>query len=105
MDKFLKLPSTENGHISHLVTQYGLAFPEVEFHLIINGRTSFRSPGNGSLRDVLSEVYGLETAQGMLELGASEGVEGPMACISLTSTQHMRGSFLRERESNRQVGR
>ncbi|MCL0065275.1 DNA mismatch repair endonuclease MutL [Dehalococcoidia bacterium] len=74
--KFLKSPSTENGHISHLVTQYGLAFPEVKFHLIINGRTSFRSPGNGSLRDVLSEVYGLETAQAMLELGANDGIKG-----------------------------
>jgi DNA mismatch repair protein MutL len=74
--KFLKSPSTENGHISHLVTQYGLAFPEVKFHLIINGRTSFRSPGNGSLRDVLVEVYGLEAAQAMLELGENEGVEG-----------------------------
>ena len=74
--KFLKSPSTENGHISHLVTQYGLAFPEVKFHLIINGRTSFRSPGNGSLRDVLSEVYGLEMAQAMLELGANDGIEG-----------------------------
>jgi len=68
--KFLKSPSTENGHISHLVSQYGLAFPEVKFHLIINGRTSFRSPGNGSLRDVLVEVYGLETAQAMLDLEA-----------------------------------
>jgi DNA mismatch repair protein MutL len=79
--KFLKSPSTENGHISHLVTQYGLAFPEVKFHLIINGRTSFRSPGNGSLRDVIVEVYGLEAAQAMLELGANEGVEGAVPAI------------------------
>ncbi|MBT9159713.1 MAG: DNA mismatch repair protein MutL [Dehalococcoidia bacterium] len=79
--KFLKSPSTENGHISHLVTQFSLAFPEVKFNLIINGRTSFRSPGNGSLRDVLVEVYGLETAQAMLELGANEGVEGAVLCI------------------------
>ncbi|MBT9165550.1 MAG: DNA mismatch repair protein MutL [Chloroflexi bacterium] len=72
--KFLKSPSTENGHISHLVTQFSLAFPEVKFNLIINGRTSFRSPGNGSLRDVLVEVYGLETAQAMLEIESSETV-------------------------------
>ncbi len=70
--KFLKSVSTENGHISYLVTQYSLAFPEVKFSLTINGRTNLRSSGNGNLRDVLVEVYGLETAQAMLEIQPSE---------------------------------
>ncbi len=74
--KFLKSPPTENGHISHLVTQYGLAYPEVKFHLLLNGRTSFRSPGNAVLRDVLVEIYGMETAQAMLEIERNEVVEG-----------------------------
>ncbi|HXZ95272.1 MAG TPA: DNA mismatch repair endonuclease MutL, partial [Dehalococcoidia bacterium] len=48
--KFLKSSATENGHISNLVAQYSLAFPEVRFTLLIDGRTSFRSSGSGNLR-------------------------------------------------------
>lgn len=69
--KFLKSTPTENSHISHLVSQYCLAFPEVKFALIINGRTGLRSSGNGNLRDALVEVYGLQTGQSMLELATS----------------------------------
>ena len=70
--KFLKSSSTENGHISYLVTQYMLAFPEVRFNLLINGRTIMQSPGNGNLRDALVEAYGLETAKAMLEVGTTD---------------------------------
>lgn len=66
--KFLKSVSTESSHISHLVTQFVLAYPEVKFSLEMNGRTVVRSSGSGNLRDALVEVYGLETAQAMLEI-------------------------------------
>ena len=70
--KFLKSVTTESGHINHLVSQYSLAFPEVKFVLIIDGRITFRSPGSGDLRDVAIEVYGLETARSLLEIKGSE---------------------------------
>lgn len=92
--KFLKSPSTENGHISHLVTQFSLAFPEVKFHLIINGRTSFRSPGSGNLRDVLVEVYGLETAQAMLKLRADGEVDGINGFVSPSSIFRSNRNYL-----------
>ena len=69
--KFLKSMATESRHISHLVTQYSLAFPEVKFILIVDGRTVFLSPGSGNLRDVLIEVYGLETAKSLFEIKGS----------------------------------
>lgn len=68
--KFLKSVPTENGHISHLITQYSMAFPEVKFTLSIGDRVTIRTPGNGALRDVLVEAYGLEAAQSMLEISA-----------------------------------
>ncbi len=73
--KFLKSVATETSHISNLVTQYALAFPEVKFTLIVGSRTVLRTPGSGSLRDVLVEVYGLETAQAMLEIQSTESHE------------------------------
>jgi DNA mismatch repair protein MutL len=73
--KFLKSAATENGHISQIITQYSLAFPEVRFILIIDGRTTFRSPGSGSLREVLAVVYGVENARLMLQVEAGDETE------------------------------
>ncbi|MDY6892118.1 MAG: DNA mismatch repair endonuclease MutL, partial [Chloroflexota bacterium] len=70
--KFLKSATTENGHISQLVTQYSMAFPEVRFTLVIDGRTTFRSPGSGGLKDVMGVVYGVENARSLLRIEASD---------------------------------
>jgi len=67
--KFLKSAATESGHIANLLTQYALAFPEVRFNLVLDGRLTLHTPGNGSLEDVVAEVYGLEIARQMLKLG------------------------------------
>jgi DNA mismatch repair protein MutL len=98
--KFLKSASTENGHISNLVSQYSLAFPEVRFTLIIDGRTTFRSPGSGSLREVLGAVYGLDVAKAMLAIEAKEDadpllprVAGFISPISLTRASRSYMSF------------
>jgi len=72
--KFLKSPTSETGQISHLVSQYALAYPEVQFTLLSDGRTVFQSTGSGDLGDVLIKVYGLETARGLIPLEA--GAEG-----------------------------
>ena len=66
--KFLKSVNTENSHIAHLVSQYAMAFPEVKFTLVLDKRTSLRTTGNGELREVIGEVYGLEIAQSMLNV-------------------------------------
>ncbi len=76
--KFLKSTATENGHISQLVSQYSLAFPEVRFILIIDGRTTFRSPGSGSLREVLGTVYGMEAAKSLLQVETRDEIEDPL---------------------------
>ena len=68
--KFLKSTATEDSHIAELVSQYSLAFPEVRFTLVMNGRRVLQTSGKGSLRDALVEVYGLEVAQAMLEIEA-----------------------------------
>jgi DNA mismatch repair protein MutL len=76
--KFLKSTATENGHISQLITQYGMAFPNVKFTLIVDGKTTFRSPGSGSLRDVLGVVYGTEIGRSLLEVIGSDETGDPL---------------------------
>jgi len=66
--KFLKSVATENSHIANVVTQYALAFPEVKFVLLIDGRMALRTAGSGQLIDSVIEVYGAEVAQNMLEI-------------------------------------
>ncbi|MFC1948291.1 DNA mismatch repair endonuclease MutL [Chloroflexota bacterium] len=70
--KFLKSTSTENSHIANVVSQYALTYPGVKFTLTVDGRTNMRTPGTGNLSDALLEIYGAETARGMLLL-ADEG--------------------------------
>lgn len=72
--KFLKSSTTESGHISQMVTQQSLAFPEVKIHLDMNGRNVLRTSGNGSLQDVLIEIYGIETARSMLEISSENRI-------------------------------
>jgi DNA mismatch repair protein MutL len=80
--KYLKSLAAENGQISNVVSQYSLAFPGVRFTLVIDGRRALQTPGNGKLRDVLAEVYGLQIAQAMLEVGKAEKQGGFTPVIS-----------------------
>ena len=70
--KFLKSPATENSHIANVVSQYALAFPEVKFTLMVEGRVTLRTPGSGRLLDSVAQVYGLEVARNILEIESAQ---------------------------------
>ena len=92
--KFLKSPATESSHISNLVSQYSLAFPEVRFSLFLDGRIALQTAGNGALRDVLVKVYGLETAEVMIPVGEGDSqVWGFASPLSLARSSRSYLSF------------
>ena len=94
--KFLKSVATESSHISNLVSQYCLAFPEVRFSLIMDGRMALNTPGSGSLRDALVKVYGLKTAESMIEVNEEEQlprIAGFVSAPSLARSSRSRLSF------------
>lgn len=70
--KFLKTRATETGQALRLVEQYALAYPEVRFSVISEGRQVFNSPGDGRLRGVMVAVYGLSVAEQMVPLAGSD---------------------------------
>lgn len=70
--KFLRQPQTEAGHIYDVVSHCALAYPEIRFGLVSDGRQAFQSPGNGQLYDVVLALYGLEMAEQMMPLAAPE---------------------------------
>ncbi|MBI2858528.1 MAG: DNA mismatch repair endonuclease MutL [Chloroflexi bacterium] len=73
--KFLKSFATESSHIANVVSQYALAFPEVRFTLLGDGRVALRTPGSGELIDSIIGVYGVEVARNMLPVDG-EGYPG-----------------------------
>jgi DNA mismatch repair protein MutL len=84
--KFLKQATTEASHIQQIVTRYALAYPELRFSLVTDGKLAFQSTGSGKLYDVLVKVYGLETAAQMIEVarGDPEGGDPPGRKITVT---------------------
>src|SRR4030043_348569 len=92
--KFLKSATTENGHIANILSQYALAFPEVKFNLLLDGRLTLRTPGNGSLRDVVAEVYGLEIAKQMLEVCEADQAPSVTGLVSPPSLSRSSRGYL-----------
>jgi DNA mismatch repair protein MutL len=86
--KFLKSPNTERRRILRLVSRYALAYPQVRFRLISEGRESFATAGNGDRVEILAAVYGPESARTMIPvMGSGETpyrVSGYLAPPNLT---------------------
>jgi DNA mismatch repair protein MutL len=82
--KFLKSITTEKRLIDELVTRFALAYPGIRFRLAHNNRITFQSSGSGAMPDVLTDVYGPDTARQLLEIGGGEMGSGGEA----PSTQH-----------------
>ena len=85
--KFLKTDNTERRHIEALVTRYALAYPGVRWQLIVDGKPSLHTSGNGDRREVLSSLYGVDIAKQMLAVDFKEEgyhIHGFISPISLT---------------------
>jgi len=94
--KFLKSDVTEKGQIDNLVTRYALAYPHVRFHLTQEGKAVLQTSGNGNRREVLGKLYGIETAQKMLEVLANFdefSVTGYISPTSLTRSNRREITF------------
>ncbi|MEA3396375.1 MAG: DNA mismatch repair endonuclease MutL, partial [Chloroflexota bacterium] len=66
--KYLSSERTERRHIDAFLTRYAIAYPGVAFQVTHNGREALRTSGNGSAREVLLEVYGLELGGSLLDI-------------------------------------
>ncbi len=68
--KFLKSERTEFAHILRVLKRFALAYPEVHFRLVRNGRNALESPPARELREVIAQLYGAELARALLEVRA-----------------------------------
>ena len=77
--KFLKRTATEFDHVNTVVTSYALANPDVAISLEHDGRETFATEGNGSLRSAVLAVYGREVAEAMVDVEWTPAASGPEA--------------------------
>lgn len=66
--KFLKSTPTEANKIHDFIIKLALSRPNVAFRFINGNRTALATPGNGSLLDALSAIYGTELTDSLLTL-------------------------------------
>lgn len=92
--EFLRSDATEASAISAIVTQYALAYPEVRFTMLIDGRLALRTNGTGELRETLIDLYGLDVARQLLALEAEhgEGADGVLVRGMVSPPGITRGS-------------
>jgi DNA mismatch repair protein MutL len=94
--KFLKQDATERQQIEALVTRYAVAYPTVRFLLAQDGRTVLQTTGNGSAREVLAALYGIEIARQMLEVTLAEDeikISGFTSPVALTRSNRRELTF------------
>lgn len=87
--KFLRSAQSETARVQELVSRYALAFPEIRFRLVNDGRSSLSTPGSGQPREALLAVYGSQVSENMLEIHAEDpetgyAVEGFAAAPSIS---------------------
>lgn len=82
--KFLKSIQTERGHIDGIVMRYAMAYPHIRFSLTHDGKVTFQSLGNNSLRDVMVEVYGADAAEKMVTIEKKDEVTAEVSQVTGT---------------------
>lgn len=68
--KYMKTIHTELGHITDLLYRLALSHPEVRFEATHNGKSLFRTAGNGDLLQVIAQIYGMNIARKMIKIEA-----------------------------------
>lgn len=85
--KYMKSIHTELGHITDLLNRLALAHSEIRFEAIHNGKGLFKTAGTGDVLQVISQVYGMNTARKMLPVNKETldfSIEGYIAKPEVT---------------------
>lgn len=61
--KYVRHLKTEAGKIIDVISRVAIAHPNVAFKLELDGSTRVQTKGNGNLREVIADIYGLNIAK------------------------------------------
>lgn len=94
--KFLKKPSQEAAYIGDILTRLILAWPNISFKYINDGKTVLHSPGDGLMENAIYSVYGRDTAENMLPVNYEKDdvvIEGFISGTELEKSNRTYQSF------------
>lgn len=104
--KFLKKDSSEGTFVQETVQRLALSHPEISFQFVRDGRSQFKTPGNGALRDAAYAVLGREFARDLLTVQDTRApcrvgglVTPPRGCRASRGMQffYVNGRFVKNR--------
>ena len=64
--KFLKTKPTEAAQVQRVMARYAMAYPQIRFQYVNDGRENFLTHGTGDLRETILQIWGTEVASKML---------------------------------------
>ncbi len=64
--KWSRSGTSEAGHILNIINNYALAYPEIKFSLVSEGRLLLQTGGNGDLKDAIAKIFGSEASAATL---------------------------------------
>jgi len=66
--KFLKKDSTEAGYIADIMEKFIMAYPDISFRLINNGKQQLFSAGDNNLQNAIYTIYGKDYANSIIPI-------------------------------------
>jgi DNA mismatch repair protein MutL len=81
--KFLRSAAAEAAQVAQLVSQYAIAYPEVAFQLLMEGRRALSTPGSGNPLDAAIPVLGREVAGFLLPVEATTETDHSLGGMSV----------------------
>ncbi|NLA77641.1 MAG: DNA mismatch repair endonuclease MutL [Clostridiales bacterium] len=88
--KFLKKDVSEANFSASVIDKIAIAYPEISFKFIRDGRQTLSTPGNGDMLSAVYAVYGREFAESLVKVSYS--LDGVSADGYVSSPLHSRGS-------------
>ncbi len=70
--KFLKKDSTEAGYVADVVGRIALSMPQISFTYICDDKEVFSTSGDGSLKNAVLKLYGIDHARAVIPVDYTE---------------------------------
>lgn len=66
--KFMKKDSTEGGYVADVLGRIALARPDISFEFINDGKSIFKTNGDGDIKNAVLMIYGIECAKALINV-------------------------------------
>lgn len=83
--EFLKSDGAESSLIIELISEMALAYTNIRFQLINNGKILFSTTGDGNLKNTINSVYMQREYKDLIEISKTEAGYSIRGCISKPS--------------------